>query len=64
MKSHPWEFTTGLALVAIGAIIIFAGSALANLGDQIDSLVGSKYTGIVLAAIGGFLLYAAGKKAL
>jgi hypothetical protein len=49
--------TAGIVAVGAGLVIIFAGSEIAGVGDSLDRLVASKWTGAALL-IGGVALFA------
>jgi hypothetical protein len=49
--------TVGIVAVGAGLVILFAGSEIAGVGQSIDNLVASKWTGAALL-IGGVALFA------
>lgn len=44
-----------LIFIAIGLAILFVGDSIANIGASVDKLVASKWTGVALIVIGGFI---------
>ena len=44
--------TVGILLAGAGLVVIFAGSELAGVGQSIDNLVASKWTGVAMVASG------------
>jgi hypothetical protein len=54
MKFNQEIFALGL--IALGLVILFLGDSIANIGDEVDSVVTNKWTGIISLGIGAYLL--------
>jgi hypothetical protein len=57
MQAHK---TYGVFAFAAGAVLLFAGSALANVGQSVDNLIASKWTAIALMVFGAVLFVGVG----
>jgi hypothetical protein len=52
--------TYGIFAVAAGALLLFAGDSIANVGESIDNLIASKWTAIALMVFGAVLFVGVG----
>lgn len=55
--------TISIVAIGLGLVVVFAGSEIAGVGESVDRLVASKWTGAALIVGGAALFLGATKKA-